>query len=251
MNAVMTYGRQTSVQRGRLGAYIWWQGKDFLRRGLVILIFGLVGGYGLITTAHQHGMTTLDQVPNTIVLDIVRGVVGLGVLIASAGLVSSDRKSGEYRLLFVKPILIPAFYAQRYIVHLLGLLCCIAMLDGALWWAGLPLACSWVLGYTTLVYLTMGGVSFLLSTLLGYDWGAVILVWIGSSSLYTWAAHATTPLRWVVYLLPPTHRLAETAQAFSSATLMHAWRPLLWLVGYGLTCFGLGLAILWRRPFAS
>ncbi|HYD54425.1 MAG TPA: hypothetical protein VEA99_17440 [Gemmatimonadaceae bacterium] len=116
----------------RLGAYAWWQLRDYLfEKGigtlLVMLFAGSIGYIG------AKGMTRFSpdslRAPLSAAFSELYGqLVLLGVLFATNGIVSDDRKNGYYRFLFAKPVSVPRFYVQKFLVHLCGFLLVSAVL---------------------------------------------------------------------------------------------------------------------------
>ena len=90
----------------------------------------------------------------------------------------------------------------------------------------------------------MGGIGFFLSVATRYDWLSLAAVWLGSRMLR--AIYSGPRAGWkgkVVEILPPVHRLDDVANSLIG-TGSAPFSDIIWLIGYGLLCFALGLVLL-------
>lgn len=237
----------------------------FFERGIATL---LIGGF-LVWTAYigfpRQGLPGID-------LDMLRdraidGTLGplafFGTLIAANGIVSNDRKQGYYRFLFAKPVSIVRYYAQAFAVHGIGFLAASFVIFAALSAAiGRPLQPE-PLAYCALIFLSFGGIVFLASTLVRFDWSLGGVVWGLGQIIHSLANRAEELIalgrpmnlvpaawsRWVAPLLPPVADGGEVLSALVVGDPVPE-RIVLWLGGYGAGCFLLGLVVLRRRALA-
>jgi hypothetical protein len=231
-----------------LARYSLWQFRDFmLERGVAILIIGFLWGYVLIAPLRgQMGqqMATGQASPFwSLVLQGASGIVSLSVLIAVNGIVSVDRKLGYYRFLFSKPLNPVLYYAQVFFVGMVGVIACILVLASLLHGI-LPMFSigNFVL-YTALIYIAMGGIGFFVSVATRFDWLTLAAVWLGSRALRGLYGPKNDWRSKAVELLPPVHRVDEVANSMIMTGSAHA-TDVLWLLGYGVLFFVLGLVAL-------
>jgi hypothetical protein len=177
-------------------------------------------------------------------------VVSLSVLIAMNGITSGDRKNGYYRFLFSKPVSPVAYYAQMFCVYLVGVLLAMLILSSLLHIILPAFSILYFLMYVLLIYVGMGGIGFFLSVATRYDWVTLAAVWLGARILRgvygiknDWRSKA-------VELLPPVHRVDELANSLIGNGTAHT-SDVVWLLGYGLLFFILGLVFLWRGSLAD
>src|SRR5215218_8530397 len=106
--------------RQNLTRYAWWQLRDFGRdRGIALIIIGVAIGATIIGPMRAMGGITQESAAQ--VLEIVIAQLSfITSFIALNGIVSNDRKAGYYRFLFSTPVSIPAYYAQQFLVFLVG-----------------------------------------------------------------------------------------------------------------------------------
>ena len=244
--------------RGRLAKYSLWQFRDFfMQHGIGIAVIGLLWGYTLLTPlrAAMSQNTVIPTGPGSpvwsLVLQITSAVVSVSVLIAMNGIVSTDRKSGYYRFLFSKPINRVAYYAQMFFVYMLGVMLIMALLASLLRIIMPSFNVGYFLLYAAVVYIAMGGIGFFLSVSTRYDWLTLAAVWLGSRILR--AIYTGPRAGWkgkAVQLLPPVHRLDDVATSLIGTGSAHL-PDVAWLVGYGVTCFVIGLVILRYGPLAD
>jgi hypothetical protein len=246
------------VTRARLLRYAPYQLKDYvLERGLVtLLIVALTLGPPLGIVRHQRGPgwgTGGDGAAllARLLVDVAVPVASLTVLFAIHGISSLDRQRGYFRFLFSKPVSVAAYYAQEFVVRLVGVLTVAALSAGTVAMLGGGAFPGQLVAYVALTYALLGGVGFLLSALVQFDGLLLILVWL--------VAHTAIQVRrlyphWipepVVRALPPVDKLDAARDAWLAGTGTFPAGDLLWAVGYGLACFVLGLVALRRRPLA-
>ena len=238
--------------RGRLARYSLWQFRDFfVQHGIGIAIIGLLWGYTLLTPLRAALSAQNQVIPTgpgstvwTLVLQITSAVVSVSVLIAMNGIVSTDRKSGYYRFLFSKPINRVLYYAQLFFVYMVGVLLIMALLSSLLRIILPSFNVAYFLLYAAVVYIAMGGIGFFLSASTRYDWLTLAAVWLGARILR--ALYSGPHAGWkgkAVQILPPVHRLDDVANSLIGTGSAHL-PDVLWLLGYGVVCFVIGLVIL-------
>lgn len=240
---------------GRLGRYALFQATDYAReRGFPLLLVGalllLMAAQGAIGSAGvELGRGGVRALALAIVF--LELFAPTAVLIAVNGIISGDRKHGYYRLLFAKPISAPRYYAQAFLVSLLGTLAAmlvVLLVFGAIFGA-IPIAGS--LHFVLLYFLLFGGVGFLLSAITEYDWIALGVVWSLAWLLRSWLPAGESWLGRVVdALLPPLQLLAGAAAPLLGGAGIDTLSRL-WVVGYGLAAFAAGLLVVRYRPMAS
>jgi hypothetical protein len=237
--------------RGRLGKYSLWQFRDFfIQHGIGIAIIGLLWGYTLLAPL-RAAMSPQSPMPMGvgspiwgIILQITSAVVSVSVLIAMNGIVSTDRKNGYYRFLFSKPINRVLYYAQAFLVYMIGVLLIMAVLSSLLRMIVPSFNVAYFLLYAALVYIAMGGIGFFLSVATRYDWLSLAAVWLGARILRTIYSGPRAGIRGkLVQLLPPVHRLDDVANSLIG-TGSAVSSDVIWLVGYGILFFALGLVVL-------
>lgn len=235
---------------GRLGKYSLWQFRDFfMQHGIGIAVIGLLWGYTLLAPLRAAMAQSQAQLaPGSqiwgIVMQITSAVVTVSVLIAMNGIVSSDRKNGYYRFLFSKPINRVLYYAQAFLVYMVGVLLIMAILSALLRTILPAFNVAYFVMYAALVYIAMGGIGFFLSVATRYDWLSLAAVWLGSRMLR--GIYSGPRAGWkgkAVEILPPVHRLDDVANSLIG-TGSAASSDVTWLLGYGLLCFVLGLVVL-------
>lgn len=237
--------------RGRLGKYSLWQFRDFfMQHGIGIAIIGVLWGYTLLAPlrAAMSPQTPMPMGPGSpiwgLVLQITSAVVSISVLIAMNGIVATDRKNGYYRFLFSKPIDRVLYYAQTFLVYMIGVLLIMAVLSALLRMIVPSFNVAYFLLYAALVYVAMGGIGFLLSVATRYDWLSLAAVWLGARMLRAIYAGPRAGFKGkLVQVLPPVHRLDDVANSLIGTGSAPA-SDVVWLVGYGLLCFVIGLAVL-------
>jgi ABC-type transport system involved in multi-copper enzyme maturation permease subunit len=243
------------VSRGRLAKYSLWQFRDFvIDRGIAIVIIGFLWGYALLEPVRRTlGPQLADDRSSPVwvlSLQVSSAIVSVAVLIALNGIVSNDRKMGYYRFLFSKPVNPVLYYAQLFLVYMVGVLATMLLLSGLLHTVLPSFSVLNFLLYTALMYVAMGGIGFFLSVATRYDWLTLAAVWLGARILRTIYGQRPDWRSKAVELLPPVHRLDEVANSLIGSGTAPA-SDVLWLVGYGALFFALGLIILRRGSLAD
>jgi hypothetical protein len=243
------------MSRGRLLKYSLWQFRDFvMERGIGIVIIGSLWGYVMFEPIRKAmgGQWVGDQTSPVwgILLQVASAIASLSVLIAMNGLISNDRKNGYYRFLFSKPLSAVAYYAQLFVVYGVGVLTAMLLLAGLSRLIFPAFSIVNFLMYAAIIYVAMGGIGFFLSVATRYDWLTLAAVWLGSRLLrgvygpkHDWRSK-------LVELLPPVHRLDEVANSLIGRGTADI-SDVVWLLGYGLLFFALGLFILWKGSLAD
>jgi hypothetical protein len=173
------------------------------------------------------------------------------VLIGINGVVSSDRVKGYYRFLFAKPVSIPRYYAQAYVVNGVGLVLTALGLLGAIYVLGYPVFPARVLLMVVLVYLSLGGLGFFYSTLARFDWVLMGATWgLAQVLRAVYPAQESRAGRVLDVVLPPFHQMRDAGLQLARGEPAES-RTLLWLLAWGISGLVLGLLILRRRPLAT
>lgn len=233
-----------------LRRYMAWQFRDFAReRGIALLIIGLAIGFATIAPFRVMRVTFDDAGATRLLLIALQQVAIIAAFVALNGLVSNDRKLGYFRFLFSKPVSIPSFYTQLFFVNLAGFLVVFAVLLGAFGLAVRPVSPVAALAYCALVYLSMGGIAFFISSLFRHDWPILAAVFLASSLLHSIWETREGWRRMVLSILPPLHKLTPALSDMVNRGTANT-TDVLWLLGYSATFFAAGLFVLRRRPFA-
>jgi len=254
-------------RKARLGRYALWQAYDFgLNVAIVtMLIFALLGVSFLMAMDAQQ--TFLESRGQSMTLGQQLGVfrqlmemfTSVAPMIAVSGIVSTDRTSGFTRFLFAKPLSPRRYYAQSFLVKLVGYL---AMTHVLIWWysfyAPVP-PYSWraIAAFTSL-FVAVGGVIFFLSVVSRFDGLIAIIFFLVSAIAWDRWESATGIKRAVINVLPPVSKIGEIHNWFvgvnGAGTVVEVPFPatwFFWLTGYGLACLVLGLVIVPRVPLTK
>lgn len=234
-----------------LHRYATWQFRDFARdRAIALLIVGIAVGFTIVGPMRAMNGGSFDRGRALAILQMVLSQVAyIAAFITLNGIVSNDRKQGYYRFLFSKPISIPAFYAQQFGVFLAGYLVVCMLLLAVFGVFVRPLPLGAPLAFCALVFLSFGGISFLVSSLFRYDWPILAAVFVGSAVIQSlWGAEEGWR-RMVVSVLPPLYKLNPALDDILKRGTVDT-NAVLWLLGYSAACFAAGLFVLRRRPFA-
>jgi len=230
-----------------LTRYAYWQFRDFIReRGLALIITSTLLGLTIVAPMRvMLGSGIGEPDAKRILILALPQIVFISAFIALNGIISTDRKLGYYRFLFSKPVSIPAYYAQYFVISFVGFLAVFAFLLGIFAIVVRPVNPVGALAFCAIVYLSFGGIAFLVSSLFRYDWPILAGIYLGSAVINGfWAAE--TGWRMVIRnLLPPLHQLSPN-DLINLGTV--DGRALVWLLGYSALCFAAGLLVLWRRP---
>jgi len=230
-----------------LTRYGYWQFRDFIReRGVALIITSTLLGFTVVAPMRAMlGSNIGEADAKRILILALPQVVYIGAFIALNGIISTDRKLGYYRFLFSKPVSIPAYYAQYFVVSILGFLAVFALLLGIFSVVIRPINPLGALMFCALVYLSFGGIAFLVSSLFRYDWPILAGVYLGSAMINGFWGTATGWRMVIRNMLPPLHQL-QPADLVNFGTV--DTKAVVWLLGYSAACFVAGLLVLWRRP---
>ena len=237
-------------------SYLLWQARDFvLERGAPLLIVATLMTFPIIM-----GLRQLESSPAPMqaassarfaVLQLFAEFSLISVLIGINGVVSGDRVKGYYRFLFAKPVSIPRYYAQAYVVNGVGLVLTALAVMGAIYALGYPVLPVRVLLMVVLVYLSLGGLGFFYSTLARFDWVLMGATWgLAQVLRAVYPAHESRAGRVLDVILPPFHRLRDAGLQLARGEAPDS-TTLAWLLAWGITGLVLGLLILRRRPLAT
>lgn len=241
--------------KGHLARYALWQFRDYLvDKGIGTLIVMILAGYlsyqvTRMVPTHARGAAEAYAV---VAQQLLGNLVFVGALFATNGIVSDDRKLGYFRFLFAKPVRAWAFYAQKALVALAGYLVGTLLLIVLWrWFFRYPLSVS-VLAVAALGFVLYAGLGFLLSTVVRTEWLSLIAVYVASMVAWMKWEHAPGLPGALVRILPPVHGNGVGALEHLAATGAPLDMTLaLWVGGYGIAAFLLGILALTRRPLAS
>jgi hypothetical protein len=245
--------------RGRLGAYAWWQMRDYLiNKGIATaLIMGLLlflswtalrGAEAQM--AAQGYQESLKPIIDLGFVEFMSNLILFGVLFATNGIVSEDRKFGYYKFYFSKPVTVAGFYGQKFAVHVTGLLLVAALMLGAHALAIEPRFPPSFLPVAALAVIGLAGIGFLVSAVFTLDWISLFAIY--AAAQIGWTLYGDDPgIRGtLVRGLPPVHRLRDVYGAVARGEPL-PMDPLWWIFLYGLACFFLGLVVVSRRRLAT
>ena len=244
------------MRRARLWSYIGWQARDFVtERGAPLLIVATLMSFPIIMGLRNLGnnMPPLQAATSARygILQLFAEFALISVLIGINGVVSNDRVKGYYRFLFAKPVSIPRYYAQAYVVNGVGLVLTALGVLGAIFALGYPVFPARVLLMVALVYLSLGGLGFFYSTLARFDWVLMGATWgLAQVLRAVYPAQESRAGRVIDVVLPPFHQLRDTGLVLARGETPET-ATLVWLLAWGLSGFVVGLLILRRRPLAT
>lgn len=168
-------------------------------------------------------------------------------LVATGGLVSDDFAQGHQRTLFAKPVSPPLYYLQRWLIGGAAVLVGAAPVAYAISRRfDTPMLGAPLVARMGLLYLVLGGLVFLLSTLSRRDWLLAVVVLAGQAGLGLARSlgGAQGPVATAVYaVLPPFQLLRLQRPAPGGLELVYA-------TGYGAALLVGALAVLRWRPLA-
>ena len=249
----------TQHERARLVDYAPWILRDYFSNhgpatALVLLLVGFATVGPAMAMAGQK--LVLGDVPEPIAMQMLLSMVErlsfLGAFFATNGIVANDRKLGYYKFLFAKPVKPARYYALTFVLYGFGLTA-VATILALVWGATVRSAFTVELFLViALMYLAYGGLGFLLSAAWRFDWLSLVSVLLVANIGWLVWGNAEGIRHWVLYLLPPVHRddqvFALLAQTPNDPL---PWLSIVWLGGYGLICFILGMVVIRRRPLGT
>ena len=245
------------MRRARLWSYLAWQARDFVfERGAPLVIVATLMTFPIIMGLRELRDTAPSAaqaatLANYAVVQLFAEFSLISVLIGINGVVSNDRVRGYYRFLFAKPVSIPRYYAQAYVVNGVGLLATALGVCAAIYALGYPVFASRVVLTVGLVYLSLGGLGFLYSTVARFDWVLMGGTWgLAQVLRAVYPANQSRAGDVLDVILPPFHRMREVGLQLARGESADA-SVLAWLLGWGIASFLLGLFILRRRPLAK
>jgi hypothetical protein len=232
-----------------LTRYAYWQMRDFIReRGLALIITGTLLGFIIVWPMRSMMGGNIDAFSaRRILATALPQIVFILAFIALNGIVSTDRKLGYYRFLFSKPVSIPAYYAQNFLISFIGFIVVLAVLLGVFAIAVSPVDPVPALTFCALVYLSFGGIAFLISSLFRYDWPILAGVYLGSAMINGFWATAIGWRMVIRNVVPPLQKLMPALPDLLNNGTVDV-KGTTWLLGYSAACFVAGLIVLWRRP---
>lgn len=233
-----------------LRRYAWWQLRDFGReRAIALMLVGVLLGFTVVGPARAVGALANDSMVTRVLSAVLTQIAFISSFIALNGIVSNDRKQGYYRFLFSKPVSIPSYYAQLFVVYFVGYMVVCAMLMGVFSIFAAPVSPWRPLAFCALVFLSVGGIAFFISSLFRHDWPILAGVILGSTVLHSLWRFDEGWRRMVLSVLPPFDRLTGALPELLSRGAINT-NSAIWLLGYSAVFFAAGLFVLRRRPFS-
>jgi hypothetical protein len=238
------------MMRSNLRRYALWQIRDFARdRGLALLLVGFLIGFTIVGPVRAVGRSIDEGLAKNLLVAILAQLSFILAFITLNGIISTDRKMGYFRFLFSKPVSIPAYYTQLFVVYFIGFLAAIGILLGAFAIFAHPVSPVGPLVFCGLVFLSLGGIAFLVSSLFRHDWPILAGIFLGSAILHSMWQFREGWRRMVLSVLPPVYKLTEALPDIVNRGVVNT-QDVLWLLGYSAICFAGGIIVLRRRPFA-
>jgi hypothetical protein len=226
--------------------YLPWMLRDLLlAQGLVLLAISILI-YVITIRINPAPPVAFGPVG---VVNVVRQSSLVLVLLCTASIVSADRGLGYYRSIFSRPISPPLYYLQRWLLGalLMALVVPAYTLAFSLAIGRFPIEWSLV-ARVELFYLLLGGLIFLISTVLRSDWllGLMVFMLHGALSAFRSSPSFHLPAFWefVYRIFPPFHLIDAGAPPLSGSQLAHV---LLYGAGFVLAA----LAMLQWRPLGA
>jgi hypothetical protein len=233
-----------------LRRYALWQFRDFGRdRAIALMIIGLALGFTFVSPVKMMQVEITEAAAKQLIMVSLQQVVFICAFVALNGIVSNDRKQGYYRFLFSKPVSIPAYYAQQFLIYFVGFMVVMAVLLGIFALTVYPLSPVAPLTYCAIVFLSLGGIAFFISSLFRFDWPILAAVFLGSALFHTIWENSEGWRKLVIAVLPPLNKLTSMLGVLLNNGTVET-NQLLWLFGYNLLFFLAGLFVLRRRPIA-
>jgi hypothetical protein len=241
--------------------YAKFQLRDFIKhRAAIILPIALVGLYlfhhnfepALMERAVQRGKVVDGPSASMWFRMIVMGgsmlLGGIGSLVSAAGIVARDREGGYQKFTFAKPVRITRYYLQSFAVNGVGLLATSALvllLTSLAFLRPVPLLEALLaIGAT---YTAVGGLVFLISTLVRFD---VALGLLGAVLSFALREAAQRGKWWGVafaWLLPPLDQLRAFFPQGGGPDRPSIVQAVTSLVAYGAAYVAAGVAVLRKR----
>jgi hypothetical protein len=246
-----------------LRRYLRWQARDFLRHRAVFLvplallavwIFHYNYDPALVAEQfangnHPGGMRSEPQMFRAFSLGLgLAGSVAASIL-AVAGIVSREREGGQQRFLFAKPVRITSYYLQSFAVSGVGTLAVVALSQLVIALAfGRAVPIGEVMLGAAAAYVAVGGLTFLMSTIVRFDLAIAGLLTILSVPLHAAAQEGKWWAVMTSWLLPPIHQFEhffrEGGRGGGVSGLFGAVGT---MVAYGAAYVAAGWAALKRR----
>ena len=234
---------------GNLLRYAPWQLRDFIReRGFAVMFIGLAIGFTFIAPMRAMSVRLSESAARQLLVAVIGQLAFLAAFISFNGMISNDRKLGYFRFLFAKPVSIPAYYVQIFVIFFAGYLTVFAILLGIFAASVYPTFPLGVLVYSALVFFSLGGIAFFVSSLFRHDWPVLAGVFLGTTIIRSQLSAADGWREIVLALLPPIHKLMPMASLANGAAV--DWPAVYWLLGYSALFFVAGVLVLRRRSFA-
>ncbi len=243
-----------------LRRYLRYQVLDFVKqRAVWLLALGLLGVY-ILWDNYVPGPERLVLDGGQVIFESERFrnmTLGAGSLFAFLatvfgmhGLVSAERERGLQRFLFAKPVARVPYYLQKAAVAFVGTLALtavVALAGGAVFGQAIPLVT--ILTIATALFACVGGLTFMLSTLVRFDGGLAAAL---TGAVIPLRALAEEGERWAWlgaarYVLPPVERLVGLVDPAQGDPV----RAILWAAAYGAAYVAIGIAVLRRRSILT
>ena len=225
--------------------YAGWMVRDLaFGRGLLMAVLALLAAL-LVSRVQVIGpLGDAAQAASLAVLDWT--AIAL-TLLATAGVVSADFAIGHQRTLFAKPVSPPLYYLQRWLIAGVAVLIGSAVVAQTIASRfGMALLGPGFVARLALLYLVIGGLVFLLSTLIRGDWlgVAALLAWQTLMGVARSMGMERGPIGTALeLLLPPRHLLRLGDPLPDGAGLVQ-------VLVYGAAALLGALAVLRWRPLA-
>lgn len=242
------------MNRARLTRYSLYQLADyFWERGAMVVVIGVFNLASSVIMLHNMSAKERVVVPgNDVAKDILitfGTLMLLAVLFSSQELIGRSRKLGYYKLIFAKPVDPVRFYAQLFLVNLIGTLIVVAALAAIFTIIAVPVSVVRIAAVTACAFVLLGGIGFLASAFTNYD-SLLVIVIVGVSLLVSGygEAHGGTAAA-VATVLPPVQQMHRINALMIGQSVSQT--DVVWALAYGIAAFVAGLVALRYRQLAD